>query len=143
MRVVTRARLFDPGGLQPRRVSTLRVGACVQRMDGGGGEGVGARLIKIQIDVREREPGAVSLATRIYRQRRIHHRSGRHLGGDSDILACRERLKGSLCSSVARADRRATTFCPREPLGVRPVLWRGDQPLDDWLALRLLRDHLP
>jgi len=102
---------------------------------------VRASLIQVQVDVGEGEPGAIGLATGVDGLRRVHHRCGRHLGGNRHILTAGKCLESGLRRGVARVDRGAATLGPCEPLGVRPVFGRRDDSADvDLVGLLLLHD---
>jgi hypothetical protein len=137
-----RRQLLDPGRLQAGRVGAFGIGALVKRVNRRRGEEVRARLIQVQVDVGERKPRAVGLPSRVHRRRRRRHRGCGNLCGRRDIFATRECGEGGLGGGMTCGYRRASTFCPREPFGVGPVFWRGDDPFDVYVDV-LLIDDLP
>jgi hypothetical protein len=85
-----RRQLLDPGRLQAGRVGAFGIGAGVECVKRGRGEDMGARLVQVQIDVGERKPRAVRLATRVDGLRRSRHGGGRNLRRNRHVLATRQ-----------------------------------------------------
>jgi len=140
-----RRQLLDPGRLQAGRVRAFGIGAGVECMEGGRGEDMGARLVQVQVDVGERKPGAVRLATRVDGLRGSRHGGGRYLSRNRHVLAARQCRECGLRRGVTCIYRRAASFRPGEPFRVRAVLWRWhDSFLDEIVRLLLLLlNHLP
>jgi len=111
-----------------------RVGSSVERPHGCGGESVCFVRIEVQVDVGEREPGAVGLPSHGDRRGRAAHRGGRPLHRRRHVLAAGQCAEGTLRRRVTRAGRGASPLGPRKPLGVGAVLWGGDDPLRAGLA---------
>jgi hypothetical protein len=89
-----------------------------------GREGVRLVLVEGEVDVRKREPGAVGLAVRRDRHRRLRHGRGGPLDRGGNVFAAREGLEGALRGGVAGARRRSTALGPGEPLRIRSVFGR-------------------
>ena len=103
-----------------------------------------AVLVEVQVDVREREPGAVGLPDIRHVLRRTAHRGRGPLDRRGHVLAGRQRLERALRGRVACARGCSTPFGPGEPFGVRPILGgRAGLGFGVWARLPRLVDHLP
>jgi hypothetical protein len=105
------------------RAGSVRSG--IERMHGRGREGVRFVLVEGEVDVRQREPGAVGLPVGRDRNRRLRHGRGGPLDRGGNVFAARQGFEGALGGSVACARRSPTALGPREPLRVRAVFGRG------------------